>query len=94
MASFDDIYGHENEKRELMMMCDMVRHSAKNRQAGIAITKALLLHGAPGVGKALMAKAFVKQSGSCCFTLRRDAGDANTFVEHVNRVYLQTKIRS
>ena len=75
MSAFDKIYGYEKEKKELIYICDMMNNSEKYRNFGVETPKAVLLHGAPGLGKTLMAKAMIEESGRPSFACRKTRAD-------------------
>lgn len=71
MSAFDVVIGYETEKEELMQICDTVRNPEKYRRLGVKMPRGLLLHGEPGVGKTLMATAFMKETGRKSFVCRK-----------------------
>ena len=67
MSEFDKIIGYANEKEEMMRLCDVLKNKEKYIAFGVKIPKAVLLHGDPGLGKTLMAKAFITETGRKVF---------------------------
>lgn len=69
---FADVAGVDEAKQELQEVVDFLQNGAKYRQIGAKIPKGILLVGAPGTGKTLLAKAvageaevpFLSMSGS------------------------------
>ena len=55
--SFKDVAGIEDVKEELVEIVDFLKHPKKYTLAGARIPKGVLLVGAPGTGKTLLAKA-------------------------------------
>jgi len=55
--SFKDVAGIEDVKEELVEIVDFLKHPKKYTGAGARIPKGVLLVGAPGTGKTLLAKA-------------------------------------
>lgn len=86
MSAFDKIYGYEKEKKELLYICDMMNNPDKYRNFGVEIPKAVLLHGAPGLGKTLMAKAMIEESGRTSFACRKTRADGE-FVDILKKTF-------
>ncbi len=63
MYTFNQIIGYEEEKSELKLLCDMMKHQKKYDELGVALPPALLIYGEPGLGKSLMAQALIDESG-------------------------------
>lgn len=61
--SFDDVAGIEEVKEELIEVVDFLKKPKKYRAAGARIPKGVLLAGAPGTGKTLLAKAVAGEAG-------------------------------
>ncbi|MGX2971338.1 AAA family ATPase [Helicobacter sp. T3_23-1059] len=60
---FSDVAGISEAKEELLEILDFLKHPAKYSSLGISLPKGVLLSGAPGVGKTLIAKALAGESG-------------------------------
>lgn len=56
-ATFDDVAGADEEKEELKEIVDFLRDNKKYTEIGARIPKGVLLQGAPGTGKTLLARA-------------------------------------
>lgn len=56
-VSFDDVAGIDEVKEELREIVDFLKHPKKYSIAGARIPKGVLLTGAPGTGKTLLARA-------------------------------------
>lgn len=93
MTRFDDIIGYENEKEELKKICDMLKDREKYLRFGITPPKTLLLWGDPGLGKTLMAKALIDESGRKSFSCRKDRSDGE-FVNAIRETFEKAKENS
>ncbi len=60
---FSDVAGIYEAKEELLEIVDFLKNPSKYRSLGITLPKGVLLSGAPGVGKTLIAKALAGESG-------------------------------
>ena len=86
MSEFDRIIGYEQEKNELIRLCDVISNVDKYSSFGIKIPQALLIHGKPGLGKTLMAEAFIVESKRKCFSCKKDKPDGE-FVTDITSVF-------
>lgn len=62
-VSFDDVAGIEEVKEELTEIVDFLKNPKKYLSIGARIPKGVLLAGAPGTGKTLLAKAVAGEAG-------------------------------
>lgn len=62
-SSFDDVAGIDEVKVELTEIVDFLENPKKFAKAGARIPKGVLLVGAPGTGKTLLAKAIAGEAG-------------------------------
>ena len=74
MNVFDKVIGYKATKRELLQLCDMLRNREIYEEMGARLPHGLLLYGDPGLGKTLLARCFVEESGLHTITVRRDKG--------------------
>lgn len=72
MSSFDKVIGYRSIKRELLQICDMIRNRTIYEEMGAHLPHGLLLYGAPGLGKSLLANCFMEECGLNTVTVRRD----------------------
>jgi len=62
-VSFNDVAGQENAKREVMELIEFLKNPEHFRKLGAEVPRGVLLMGAPGTGKTLMARALAGEAG-------------------------------
>ena len=72
MSAFDKIIGYESVKRELRQVADMIGNFSKYEKLGAKMPGGIILHGIPGVGKTMLAKALLEDTGVPYEILRHD----------------------
>ena len=75
-VTFDDVAGIDEAENELVEIVDFLKDSEKYTRLGGAAPKGVLLVGAPGTGKTLLARAVAGEAGVPFFSL-----SASEFVE-------------
>ena len=75
-VTFGDVAGADEAKSELMEVVDFLRNPKKYHEIGARIPRGVLLVGAPGTGKTLMARAVAGEAGVPFFNI-----SASEFVE-------------
>jgi cell division protease FtsH len=68
-VSFEDVAGIDEARGELMEIVDFLQHPARYQRLGGKIPKGVLLVGAPGTGKTLLAKAVAGEAAVPFFSL-------------------------
>lgn len=68
-VTFKDVAGIEEEKQELEEIIDFLKYPKKYRDIGARIPKGVLLVGAPGTGKTLLAKAVAGEANVPFFSI-------------------------
>ncbi len=68
-VNFDDVAGADEEKAELQEVVDFLKNSEKYAKLGARVPKGILLVGAPGTGKTLLAKAVAGEAGVPFFSI-------------------------
>jgi cell division protease FtsH len=77
-VTFDDVAGIEEAERELAEVVDFLRKPGKYRKLGARIPRGVLLSGAPGTGRTLLARAIAGEAEVPFFSM-----SASEFVEMI-----------
>jgi cell division protease FtsH len=77
-VTFEDVAGIDEAENELVEVVDFLKNPAKYQRLGGTVPKGVLLIGAPGTGKTLLARAVAGQAGVPFFSL-----SASEFVEMI-----------
>ena len=93
MSEFDKIIGYETIKNELQQVCDMIQNKEVYENLGAKLPHGILLYGDPGLGKTLMAKCFIDESGLNAYTVRRNKG-SDGFIEEITETFKKAKENS
>lgn len=86
MNAFDKIIGYSSIKKELQQISDTLKNRAAYDKLGVTAPRGLLLYGEPGVGKSLMAKAVIEDSGRKAFYCRKDSPNGD-FVKKIKKTF-------
>lgn len=89
MNSFKKVIGYESVKNELMQVCDMVHNRKEYEKLGAKMPNGILLEGDPGIGKTLMAKCFIEESGLQAYTIRKNKSE--NFTGYISEVFEEAK---
>lgn len=68
-VSFEDVAGIDEVKEELAEVVDFLKHPKRYLELGARIPKGVLLYGAPGTGKTLLARAVAGEAGVPFFSI-------------------------
>lgn len=90
MNAFEKVIGYEAIKEELIRYADVLKNHDRYQKLGIALPAGILLSGDPGLGKTLMAKCFIEESGCEAFTLRKEKPNGD-FVKAIKETYEKAK---
>ena len=82
MRELDRVIGYESIKSELYRIIDIIKNPEKYKKLGVSVPKGILLSGEPGIGKTLMAKCFIKETGLNTFVIRKDKPDGE-FIDFI-----------
>lgn len=86
MRVLDKVIGYEDIKKELYKLLDIINNPKKYEALGVTIPKGLLLNGNPGIGKTLMAKCFITESGRKSFVIKKDKPNGS-FVDYIRETF-------
>ena len=86
VSKFDSVIGYRAIKQELLEICDMMKNPDIYKKLGATMPRGILLHGEPGVGKSMMANAFLNECGLTSYTLRRTKSDGD-FINEIKQTF-------
>ncbi len=90
MKAFEKVIGYETIKNELLQVCDMINNKDIYEKLGAKLPCGVLLYGAPGLGKSLMAKCFIEECSLETYTIRRNKG-TDDFVGEITSAFKKAK---
>lgn len=86
MRELDKIIGYEDIKKDLFHIIDVLNNPAKYSALGVSVPQGILLSGTPGIGKSLMAKCFMKETGRTEYIIRKDRPNGS-FVNYIRTIF-------
>lgn len=93
MNAFDKVIGYSSIKEELLQICDMIHNREFYVNLGAKLPKGVLLFGDPGLGKTLIAKCFIEESGLNTYIIRRDKNELE-FFDNISETFRKAKENS
>lgn len=90
MSAFDKVIGYESIKNELLQICDMIHNKKIYEALGAKLPQGILLYGDPGLGKTLMAKSFIEESGLKAYIVRKNKGN-DDFIGEITDTFRRAK---
>ena len=90
MKEFNGVIGYKGIKKELELLCDVLKNSEKYARFGVEMPHGLLLYGEPGLGKTTMANCFAYALGWTVFLCRKNKSDGY-FIDEIKRTYEDAK---
>ena len=84
------VIGYEATKDILRQILDILSHRGMYEARGAAVPHGLLMVSEPGLGKSLMAGAFMEESGRSCTVFHKNS-DGKSFLDALREVFLLAK---
>lgn len=86
-SSFDKIAGYKSEKKELMDICNIIKRRDDLKKAGGKLPKGLFLFGPCGVGKTVLARAFIEESRCPCVEISTTDIDEDNYTDYLKEKF-------
>lgn len=90
MSAFDKVIGYDGIKNELLQICDNIKNKEVYEKLGAKLPSGMMLYGDPGLGKTLLAKCFIEESGIKAFIIRKNQGNGR-FIEDITETFQEAK---
>ena len=82
------VIGHENQKKELLLVVDWFKRSKELKEKGVSIPKGVILFGKPGNGKSLLIKEIIRCCEAPVFIFQ---GENSNIVEAIYETFRKAK---
>lgn len=90
MCEMDKVIGYDGIKQEMLRILDVMKKPEKYQRLGVSVPRGILLDGEPGVGKTLLAKAFVADSCRNAYIVRKNKSNGE-FVNFIRETFDRAK---
>ena len=87
MKSFENIIGYEKVKNELYQVIDMFKNKEMYKKIGANLPRGVIIYGDPGLGKTMLAEAFIKECGVDTFVVKNKMLDRE-LIREVNNAFI------
>ena len=91
MSAFDKIIGYESVKNELYQIIDMFKNREMYQKMGANLPKGVLLYGAPGMGKTMLAQALIEECNVKTFVVKKNKDEKSSLIEITKTFELASK---
>ena len=91
MVSFEQIVGYTNIKKELMEIVDIIKNPDVYKALGAKLPRGAILVGDPGMGKTMLATAFIAECGLPSYKLHRSKSTKD-FLDEMNDVFKRARV--
>ena len=82
------VVGHDNQKKELLLVIDWFKNSKQWKERGVSIPKGVILFGNPGNGKSLLIKEIIKYVEAPAFVFN---GEQSNIVKGIIETFRKAK---
>lgn len=86
MGEFEKIIGYDDIKTELKRFANVLKEPERYAKLGVKLPSGILLNGDPGLGKTLIAKCFIEETGCKVFELRKEKPNGD-FVNDIKETF-------
>lgn len=90
MEEFNSIIGYDGIKERLYEILNVLNNPSKFEKLGAQLPKGLLLKGLPGVGKTVLAEAFIKASKRKAYRVVQNSSE-DEFIKELTKTFEEAK---